>query len=480
MALSVNMNLAQKQKLVMTQTLREAIELLQTNAAELSERIEQELQENPVLEMQDASVSSDTLADQNSADIEALQAREQKLAVDADFGSGFEDSSDSGFAYSARAERDPDSKRQFLEGVPQRGQTLSEYLIGQLRLVTFTEEDSRIGEIIISSLDENGYLRRPLAELVELAPVPGRGAEDFMRVLELVKTLDPPGIAASDLRECLLLQLKDRDKREDAAARALAEAIVSDHFRLLEKRSWKQIASRLGVGADRVEEAARLIAGLEPLPGRRFAVSNIEYIVPDVIVREQDSEFVIHINDDFTPPLTISRTYRNLLRRKDTSAETKTYISEKLASAQWLIKSIEQRHETLFAVTSAILEEQQLFFRRGPGHLRPLTLRQIADRIGMHESTVSRVTTNKYVATPWGIFRLKYFFSSALQGENGQAASAQSVREMIRKIIEQEDGKLSDQEIVGILQNRGIRIARRTVAKYRKMQRILSSSKRHT
>ncbi|MDR2734726.1 MAG: RNA polymerase factor sigma-54 [Spirochaetota bacterium] len=466
MGLAVNINLEQKQKLVMTQTLREAIELLQMGSIELSERIEQELQENPMLEIREESSSVDSAAEGQGG---------QKLAADSDYGNGFEDSSDNGFEYSLQGRRNSDSKRQFLEGMAQRGQTLSEYLMEQLRLITQNEEDTRIGEIIISCLDENGYLRRSIAELSEEMPVCGRSAKDFARVLDLVQSLDPAGVAASDLSECLLLQLRDRDERDP-----IAEAIVRDHLGLLEKHAWRQIASKLGSTAERIEEASRLIAGLEPLPGRRFSIANTEYAIPDVIVRRQGDEFVIIVNDEWLPKLYISSTYRGLMQNKETGSDVKTYISDKLGSAQWLIRSLAQRHETLRAVTQALLEEQSPFFLHGPGHLRPLTLRQIADRIGIHESTVSRASSNKYMETPWGIYRLKYFFSGAITQNNGQLASAQSVREMIRRIIEEEDGKLSDQEIMGILQNRGIHIARRTVAKYRKMQRILSSNKRRS
>ena len=475
MSLSVNINLAQKQKLVMTQTLREAIELLQVTSVELADRIEQELQENPVLEIKTGD-GSDGSPEQSPGDNgETRESAAEDAGPDPDFAGNFEDSSDEGYEYGTGESRDPDAKQQFLEGALQQGQTLSEHLVGQLRLVTFTEEDFRIGEIIISCLDENGYFRRDLDEVAREAPVPGRDVQDYSRVLSLVQTLDPPGIAARSLQECLLIQLRERDVRD-----SLAEAIVEEHFDLLEKRSWRQIATRLGVSPAKVEDAAKVISGLEPLPGRSFAASSVEYVVPDVIVREEEGEFVIVVNDDWLPRLSISKTYRNLMRRKDTGSEVKTYITDKMASAQWLIRSIEQRRETLYAVTAAILEEQRTFFLDGPGHLRPLTLRQIAERIGMHESTVSRVTSNKYVQTGWGIYRLKYFFSSALKKENGQVESSRSVKEMIRKIIEDEDGSLSDQDIVGILQNRGIQIARRTVAKYRKLLRILPSSKRHS
>lgn len=483
MSLSVNINLAQRQKLVMTQTLREAIELLQVTSVELAERIEQELQENPVLEVP-TSDGSDNGNEQpaTSENVDTSlgtgdegSTQQEDIGPDPDFAGNFEDSSDEGYLHGTSENRDPDAKQQFLEGALQRSQTLSEHLVGQLRLVTFTEEDFRIGEIIISCLDENGYFRRDLAEVAVETPVKGRDGADFARVLALVQTLDPPGIAAGSLAECLLLQLRDRDVPD-----LIAEAIIENHFALLEKRSWRQIATKLGVTPARVEEASRVIASLEPLPGRSFATHSVEYIVPDVIVREEDGEFVIIINDDWIPKLSISKTYRNLMRGKDTGDEVKTYITDKLASAQWLIRSIEQRRDTLYAVTAAILDEQRQFFVDGPGHLRPLTLKQIAERINMHESTVSRVTSNKYVQTGWGIYRLKYFFSSALKKDNGQVESSRSVKDMIRKIVEEEDDKLSDQDIVGILQNRGIQIARRTVAKYRKMLHILPASKRHS
>lgn len=483
MGLSVDINLAQKQKLVVTQTLREAIELLQLSSIELMDRIEQEIEENPVLELRSGEGEegdenrSDTPG--SSAETEQQEAGEQKEEEpDIDLQSLFEDSSDAGYQGSTIT-RDPDSKQQFIEGALQRVQTFHENLLSQLSLATYNDEDYQVGEIIISCLNDDGYFKEDIAKLNEGNPVPGRNEDDFRRILDLIKTFDPVGVAASNLQECLLIQLQEHTDPVGAIARE----IVANHLDLLERHRFKQIATKLGVSQSQVQEATHLIASLEPRPGRQFGDARVEYVIPDIIVREQDGEFIIIINDEWIPRLGVSRYYRKMLQRKNLSKKVKNYISDKFNSAQWLLKSISQRRSTLLAVTEAILEEQMDFFKTGPGSLKPLTLKDIADRINMHESTVSRVTSNKYVQTPWGLFSLKYFFSSSIRKTNGQLESSRSVKELIKKIIESEgkDGVsvYSDQDIVGILNNKGIKIARRTVAKYRKMLKILPSSRRY-
>lgn len=477
MALSVNINLAQKQKLVVTQTLREAIELLQISSLELKDRIEQELEENPVLELKAAENDGTTPPSPEEAAAQAdTAAVEERL--DDDMMRMFDDAQEPDYQSRTTASRDPDSKQQFIEGALQRAETFHEHLLDQLGLAVTSEADRTVGEILISYINEEGYLPVSVEEIAAANPVPERGVDDFTRMRRLILAFDPPGSGALTLAECLLVQLEEQEPQD-----TVAMAIIRDHFTLLEKHKFKQLATRLGVSEARVDEAVQRITFLEPKPGRPWVSRAIEYVIPDVIVdRDEDGEFRIIINDDWIPGLSISRYYRKLLKQKKLNKAEKNYIIDKFSSAQWLIKSIAQRRSTLYTVMEAILDAQRQYFEQGPGHLRPLTLREIADKIGMHESTVSRVTSNKYVQTQWGIVSQKYFFSSSLRTADGQTESSRSVKELIKRIIdgEAESGRtMSDQDIVGVLENKGIRIARRTVAKYRKMLKILPSSQRH-
>ena len=474
MGLSVNINIVQKQKLVVTQTLREAIELLQISSLELRDRIEQELEENPVLELKS---SEEEPAQEAPADTPE-DAPEVEDKFDEDILNMFDDSAEVDYQSKGTEKKDPDSKQQFIEGALQKAETYHEHLLNQLNLSVNNETDRRIGEILISYITPEGYLPQEVGQIAGDNPVDNATPDDFSRVRKLIMTFEPVGSGAVSLQECLFVQLGEQEPVD-----TIARSIVSDHFDLLEKRRFRQLATKLHVTEARVESAVGVISCLEPKPGRGWADTAIEYVIPDVIIdRDEDGEFEIIINDDWIPGLAVSRYYRKLLKQKKVSKKTKNYINEKFSSAQWLIKSIAQRRSTLYTVMEAILDEQYEFFEKGPGHLRPLTLKDIAEKIGMHESTVSRVTSNKYVQTQWGIFSQKYFFSSSLQTSSGQAESSRSVKELIKKIIDGEAdvGKVySDQEIVGILNNKGIQIARRTVAKYRKMLKILPSSQRH-
>jgi len=477
MGLSVNINIVQKQKLVVTQTLREAIELLQISSLELRDRIEQELEENPVLELKDAE--EDPAQEPLSDTVESGEdGNEVEDKFDEDILNMFDDSAEVDYQSKGTEKKDSDSKQQFIEGVLQRTETYHEHLLDQLNLSLDNDPDQRIGEVIISYITPEGYLPQDIEAIAAENPVEGRGVEDFVRLHKLIMSFEPAGSGARSLAECLLVQLQ-----EQSPVNSLAVSIVQDHFDLLEKRRFKQLSIRLHVTEDRIESAVGIISCLEPRPGRRWADTAVEYVIPDVIIdRDEDGEFQIIINDDWIPGLAVSRYYRRLLKQKKVSKKTKNYINEKFSSAQWLIRSIAQRRSTLYTVMEAILDEQSLFFEKGPGFLRPLTLKDIAEKIGLHESTVSRVTSNKYVQTQWGIFSQKYFFSSSLRTSNGQTESSRSVKELIKRIIDGESaaGKVySDQEMVGILNNKGIQIARRTVAKYRKMLKILPSNQRH-
>jgi len=474
MGLSVNINISQRQKLVVTQTLREAIELLQISSLELKDRIEQELEENPVLELKGAE---DDLPASPETE-EPGDSPEGEDRLDEEMMRIFDDSADVDYQSKGTEKKDPDSKQQFIEGVLQRAETYHDHLLDQLGLAVNTDMDRTVGEIIISYINDEGYLPVTIEDIAENNLVTGAGIADFQRLRELILTFDPPGSAALDLAECLQMQLQEQEPVD-----AVALAIVKDHFSLLEKRRFKQIATRLSVSEERIETAVHLITCLEPKPGRPWASKAVEYVIPDVIVdKDEDGEFCIIINDDWIPNLSISRYYRKLLKQKQLNKTARNFIADKFSSAQWLIKSIAQRRSTLYTVMEAILEAQYAFFDKGPGNLRPLTLRDIAEKIEMHESTVSRVTSNKYVQTQWGIYSQKYFFSSSLRTSNGMDESSRSVKDLIKRIIDGEanSGRMySDQDIVGILLNKGIKIARRTVAKYRKMLKILPSSQRH-
>lgn len=476
MGLSVKLQIAQKQKLVVTQTLREAIELLQISSLELVDRIEQELQENPVLEL---AGEEPEIEDQAASNLESNDEAElPDLEAKTDFDEDFLNTEDFNESDAFTGKVSSDDKQKFIEGVLQQVQTIHEYLINQLHLTTYNNEDFQIGEIIISYINQDGYLKDDIKTIYENNKVENRSNEDFIHIHELIKSFDPPGVAAKDLQESLLIQIRSRDIKDK-----IAENIIENYFDLLEKRKFKMIASKIGVAEQRVRAAVKNISTLEPKPGRQFSQLEINYVIPDIILKNIDGEFVIIINDDWIPNIRISKYYKSLLKKKSVSKKVKNYISDKFTSAQWLIRSISQRRSTLHLVMEAILEEQMDFFKHGPGYLKPLTLKDIAERIDMHESTVSRITSKKYVQADWGIFNLKYFFSSSIKKSDGSSESSRSVKDFIKKIIEDEGMKdnkkvYSDQDIVGILNNKGIKIARRTVAKYRKMLKILPSSRR--
>jgi RNA polymerase sigma-54 factor len=328
----------------------------------------------------------------------------------------------------------------------------------------------RIGTEIIGNLDEDGYLR---AEVEEIAERCGVTAEEVAKVLTIVQAFDPPGVAARSIQECLLIQLKS-DPNPDP----VSVEIVEEHFEDLSRRRYPDIARALKLPLDRVMESVEEIMGLEPKPGRRFGGGDSRYIVPDVVVHKMGSEYVVVLNEDGIPRLRVNSLYRSLLR--NSGDEARQYVEQKLRSAVWLIKSVDQRQRTLRKVTQSIVKFQREFLDKGLPYLRPLSLRDVGEDIGMHESTISRVTTNKYVETPQGLFELKYFFHSGIQSGDGEMVSSVSVKKMIQDLLANEDPSkpLSDQEVALILKGRGLTIARRTVAKYRDQLGVLSARMR--
>ncbi|MGH7408271.1 MAG: RNA polymerase factor sigma-54 [Candidatus Methylomirabilales bacterium] len=475
MALDIKLSLRQTQRMIMTQSLQQAIGLLQLNRMELIQTVRQELEENPLLEEELIEAAEEVAPEGAEAKPEAAaeepaapEPQEEKLS-EIDWESYLQDASD----YRREFPRE-ELERAAPEDTMTRPRSLADHLTFQLYLSTSDPDLLTWATLIIGNLDENGYLVVPLEHLSDAPPTDPALPE---RALRLVQSFDPVGIGARDLRECLLLQLDVL-----GAETRLARCLITEHLPELEHRNIARLADRLKVPPREVQTALELIATLEPKPGGTFSTEEPRYITPDVAIVKLDDRFVVVLNEDGLPRLRVSGYYRTILsRRGQNSKETREYVEGKMRSALWLIRSIEQRQRTLYKVTESIVKFQRQFLERGLSAMRPLTLKEVAEDIGMHESTVSRVTTNKYVHTPQGLLELKYFFHRGVPAtDGGGTVSSLSVKEIVRKLLTQEDqGKpLSDQKIVEILQQQGVDIARRTVAKYRSQLRIPSSSKR--
>ncbi len=487
MALETKLYQKLSQQLVMTPQLRQAIKILQVSRAELETLIDEEMAQNPVLEegleeVPDEQPRTDATFDATpAATDEWTEGREQREVTaeiepnarmgEIDWKEYLDNYSNDWHGASSTAADYDDEKRPTLENTLVRSASLTEHLVWQLRMIGMDPVEESIAAALIGNMSDDGYLQ------VDIEEIAFRSGQDFDVVehaLRRIQELDPPGVGARDLRECLLLQLEALGAEDSIAAR-----IVREHLGLLESKRYDRIGKELGCTVEEVNEAAVHIAALEPKPGRNFGEGDIRYITPDVFVQKVGDEWVVSLNDDGLPRLRVSNFYRRVLGETGTG-DAKRYIQEKMRAAAWLIKSIQQRQRTLFLVTSSIVRFQRDFFERGIAHLKPLVLKDVAMDIGMHESTVSRATANKYVHTPQGIFELKFFFTSSLQGADGDTVSAESVKERIREIIGQEDSRhpLSDQHIAKMLAGEHVGIARRTVAKYREMMTILPSSKR--
>lgn len=473
MAMETRLNLRQTQRLVMTPLLQQAIQLLQLSTVELQELLQKELTENPLLE----EVSPDEEREPTAPDIEPPREPQPPEASPSlndgqppdlpfDLAQFLFDTHDEPTLVQ-QEEREEVSFENFVGATV----TMTDHLRQQLRLVAETPDALLIGEAIIGNLDDDGYLR---ATVEEIATATGATTGRVEEILALVQTFDPPGVAARDLRECLLIQLRGQPEPDP-----LAIDILADHFADLERCRYPEIARALRMDIERVVEAVDEIARLEPKPGRRFHPSDTRYIVPDVFVHKTGDGYAIVLNDEGLPRLRVNAYYRSMLGR-GAADETRAYVESKLRSALWLIKSVHQRQRTLYRVTESIVRFQKEFLDRGLSHLRPLSLRDVAEDIGMHESTISRVTTSKYVQTPQGLFELKYFFHSRISTGKGDVVSSLSVKKLIADLIAQEDPAkaLSDQDITRVLRERGLTIARRTVAKYREELGILPSHQR--
>jgi len=473
MALDLKQSLKLAQQLVMTPQLQQAIKLLQLSRLELAELINQQMVENPVLEedRSEDAVSLEEVAKTRKEEAEADGENSDEQSYDDLDWENFIDrfvTSQYGF----RSEPEEESNRMESETRVAKNVSLCEHLLWQLRLSDFSREEEEMAEYLIGNLDEDGYLKIPLLHIAQEFKTTEAEIE---KVLKKVQQFDPAGVAARELQECLLLQLQ-----QWRIQNPLAEKIIRNYFKQLEKKDYRAIARKERVPLEKVRETVKIISDLEPKPGRPFGEERVQYITPDISVYRTGDNYTIILNEDGLPKLRINSYYLNLLR-SDSPSATKEYIREKLQGAMWLIRSIHQRQRTVYRVMESIIKFQKNFFDKGATQLKPLVLREVARDISMHESTVSRVTTNKWVHTPHGIFGMKFFFNSKINRTEGEAFGSESVKERIRQVVCQEPGlkPYSDREIVNILRKEyEIEIARRTVTKYRENLGVLCSSKR--
>ena len=454
MKLSYGLTIEQTQKLTMTPELIQAIRILQFNTQELDSFVQGELLENPVLEF-DRTADIEPPQEKNDFDLR------EKIRED------YDDISYHQWEYSK--DKETFSFEQFVS----RDETLEDSLLLQLTFSKLKGQELKIGRYLVESIDDNGYLT---ADLAQVARCFKTTEENVEKVLDVIQTFEPLGVGARNLKECLIIQLAARGLLDETI-----EYIILNYLEDLGDNKLSRVAKQMGIPVSQVQMICDLIRTLEPKPGRSFASDeNVKYIVPDVIVEKIDGEYVVSTNEYSIPHLMVSPYYTTLSKETKNDEEVSKYLTDKFNSAIWLIKSIEQRRQTIFNVVTAVVEHQKDFLDKGPKYLKTLTLKQVADVLGVHESTVSRSINGKYMQTPRGIYEIRYFFSSGVAGRDGEGLSSNSIKTFIKEIIAGEDPKkpYSDQEMVEILSERGIEISRRTVAKYREGMNILSSSKR--
>ena len=483
MALEQKLSLRLSQKLVMTPSLQQAIKLLQMTRMELDTLLTQELVENPILEEATEAESAEEEAPREEAPQEQPATTEtldhaesmENIDLDAYFGDYWEGSGTS----SMMEERDEPP----IENSLSREPDLYDHLLWQLHMADVAPRQREIAELIIGNLDPDGFLVATPEEIRAMGDQAGEDRDytldEVLAALALIRSLDPPGIACANLQESLLLQMDAKDVPVDNLARRM----LFEAWDLFLRRQFPAVAKKLGVELAELEEALELIKTLETKPGRRFSTDRPHYIEPDVFVRRVGDEYVIQLNDDGLPRLRVSRAYRRMLqtmRSEGRQNEAQAFIKDKIRSAVWLIKSLDQRQRTIYKVAASIVRQQNEFLDKGIENLRPMVLRDVAEDIGMHESTVSRVVSNKYIHTHRGLFPMKFFFHSGIDREYGDNISSLTVKRKIEQLIQSEDPKrpLSDSELMRILNREGIQIARRTVAKYRDELSIPSSTDR--
>jgi RNA polymerase sigma-54 factor len=480
MAIELRQQLRLAQQLIMTPQLQQAIKLLQLSRLELLDTITQELEQNPLLE-ETAEGAADQQESQEEEEGESFSRDKEQVSevtIDEKPRDDFDWEAYLGeySTYSSGRvpiEHEVSPELPSLEGRLTKKPDLNAHLLWQLHLSHLSEDEKDVGTLIIGNIDMDGYLKATVAEIAQMG---GRDEGFVELVLAVVQDFDPPGVAARDLQECLLLQVKNLSLPD-----TLVIDIVKNHLNDLETKNYQAIVRATGRIPQEIQAAINIITHLEPKPGLAYNEEEVQYISPDIYVYKVGDDFVIVLNEDGLPKLRVSPFYREALSKDGSVPEpTREYIQNKLRSAAWLIKSIHQRQRTIYRVAESIVKFQREFFERGIAHLRPLVLRDVAEDLSMHESTISRVTTNKYMHTPQGVFELKYFFNSSISSLDGGAVASESVKERIRQIIQSESAHkpYSDKTIVEKLREENIDIARRTVAKYRELLGILPSNLR--
>lgn len=472
-----SLSLAQQQQLqmILAPQLRQSLEMLQVPLMELRAMIQHEIEQNPTLEEvplggQTIEIEKErTDADEERKELDFEKEYEVLARLDEEWREYFFQN-----VHNRPYTEEDEEKRQFLlDSLPQR-ESLQEHLLKQLAFTGLSDEDMKLGELIIGSINDDGYLTTDLKELAASVNCDPERLED---ILAVIQDFHPVGSGARDLRECLLIQL-DRLGKGDT----LAAEIVRNHLDKLGTRKFSEIARALKVPVEEIQKAAKLIATLDPKPGQAFSAELAAYVDPEVIVEKIDGKYVVVLNDDELPHVKISSHYRRLMNDESTPSDVKQYIRERIRAGAFLIKSIEQRQRTIHRIASEIVKKQTDFLDHGVSHLKPLTMAEIARNVGVHETTVSRAVAGKYVKTPIGTFEMKYFFTPGIRKADGSTVSNKAVKDLIAKMVAEEDPKkpLSDQEIVERLKQQGINIARRTVAKYRLVLRIRPSHLRRS
>jgi len=479
MALEQKLHLKLSQKLIMTPSLQQAIKLLQLSKLELQEVLNQELLENPLLdesaeelkaEEAEAEAQEKTQTEEEAKAAEPAPEKEKDSFDEIDYDAYFQDYIE--YGYNPRMTEEYEEFP--IENTLTRPPNLTDHLTWQLMMSDASPRTKEIGQFIIGNIDEDGYLR---ATPEEVGASGNYEPEEVIVAMEAIQSLDPIGVGARDLRECLLLQVEFLEIDDP-----LVERIIRDHWEEFMQRKFVSLAKTLGIDMKVLEGLVEVIKRLDPKPGRKYSNERAIYVEPDVYVHKVSDEYIIVLNEDGMPKLRINGSYRNMLNSMDSKSdgETVNYIKDKIRSAVWLIKSLDQRQRTIYKVAESIVKHQREFLERGIDYLRPLVLRDVADDIQMHESTVSRVVSNKYMHTPRGLFLMKYFFHSGIDSDTGEDISSLTVKKKIQSFIDGEDPRkpLSDSKIMKILNDEGINIARRTVAKYRDELNIPSSTDR--
>ncbi len=468
---TMHLSQSQQQLMILAPQLRQSLEMLQLPILELRQMIQQEIEQNPTLEeepiiQESVEIEPETQSTDEQKEMDFKEEFEVLARLDDEWRDYFfQNESDD-------KSSDSEERRQFMFDSIEQRESLQEHLLQQLALSELSEKDRRIAELIVGSINNDGYLTTPLEELAENA---GSDIEHLEDVLAVVQDFHPTGVGARDLRECLLRQLE-----RVTLSNGLAIKIISNHIDRLAAHKLQEIARALKVKVEEVQKAAELIGTLDPKPGRLYSDDVVTYVLPEIVVRKIEGQWMVILNDDQLPHLRISRHYRSLLENPDTPADTRAYIQERIRAGAFMIKSIHQRQKTIQRIATEIVDAQTEFLEHGVSHLKPLTMSEIANKVGVHETTVSRACSGKYMRCPRGMFELKYFFTPGIKTADGTQVSNKTVKDIIEAMVADEDATqpLSDQQIMDNLKEQGIGIARRTVAKYRLMLRIQPSHMR--